>query len=251
MNSMEFDCSAKTCTVVFIGGDAPEPEEAKPFFEQIKGIDSVIAADSGLDTLRKYHSFFENSGLDFSPDYVIGDMDSLLNRELLDKFSGAKKEFYSRDKDFTDTELALMKAHSLYAKGESFIVLVGGNGGRADHFIGILDTFSFDYRADCWLLDSGGTAEPCGKILPRLHTPTHSDSDRSVYMKPKPLPPSPAPKHPPSLSLSRPLPHRPQVHHATGPGIRGVGKMHPQDQGSSGKSRLRDGRQWLETSWWL
>ena len=148
---MEFDCSAKTYTVVFIGGDAPEPEEAKPFFEQIKGIDSVIAADSGLDTLRKYHSFFENSGLDFSPDYVIGDMDSLLNRELLDKFSGAKKEFYPRDKDFTDTELALMKAHSLYAKGESFIVLVGGNGGRADHFIGILDTFSFDYRADCWL----------------------------------------------------------------------------------------------------
>ncbi|MCR5319329.1 MAG: hypothetical protein K6E22_13975 [Treponema sp.] len=151
---MDCEYSAKSCTVVFVGGEAPRPEEAEAFFSGIRCIGSVIAADSGLDTLEGYLSFFGNTGLDFSPNLIIGDMDSIRDKSLLKKFSDAKVEVFPGDKDFTDTELALMKAHDLAGDGESFIVLIGGNGGRADHFIGILDTFSFDYRADCWLCGS-------------------------------------------------------------------------------------------------
>ena len=151
---MDLDSSLKSCKLVFIGGEAPEAEQTKAFFSRVGRIDSVIAADSGLDTLGKYHSFFRNLGLDFSPDLVIGDMDSLRDKSLLEKFGGAKKDFYPHDKDFTDTELALMKARQSDVDGSPFVVLIGGNGGRADHFIGILDTFSFDYRPDCWLCGS-------------------------------------------------------------------------------------------------
>ncbi len=151
---MDLDCSLKSCKLVFIGGEAPEAGQTKEFFSRIRCVDNVIAADSGLDTLGQYHSFFKDFGLDFSPDLVIGDMDSLRDKSLLEKFGCAKKDFYPHDKDFTDTELALMKARESDGNGSSFVVLVGGNGGRADHFIGILDTFSFDYRPDCWLCGS-------------------------------------------------------------------------------------------------
>ncbi|MBQ1593188.1 MAG: hypothetical protein II077_14235 [Treponema sp.] len=151
---MDLDCSLKSCKLVFIGGEAPEAGQTKEFFSRIRCVDNVIAADSGLDTLGHYHSFFKDFGLDFSPDLVIGDMDSLRDKSLLEKFGCAKKDFYPHDKDFTDTELALMKARESDGNGSSFVVLVGGNGGRADHFIGILDTFSFDYRPDCWLCGS-------------------------------------------------------------------------------------------------
>lgn len=130
---------------IFTGGEAPSPETAKPFFEKCKP-DYVIAADSGLETLDLYAEAF---GEDFAPNLILGDMDSLKNLSLLEKYKNAKRELFPSDKDFTDTELALSTAREI-GKTAS-VVLVGGNGGCLDHLISIYDSFSEDFHADVWL----------------------------------------------------------------------------------------------------
>lgn len=137
--------------VVFTGGEAPLPEDSAPFFKNMPDVDLVIAADSGLDTAERYISHFRDK-IDFTPDRIIGDMDSLRDKSLLEKYAGAGTQVLERDKDFTDTELALNLALNLCGERKNaLITLVGGNGGRADHFLGIYETFSFDFHADFWL----------------------------------------------------------------------------------------------------
>ena len=130
---------------IFTGGEAPSPETAKPFFEKCKP-DYVIAADSGLETLDLYAEAF---GEDFAPNLILGDMDSLKNLSLLEKYKNAKRELFPSDKDFTDTELALSTAREICKTAS--VVLVGGNGGCLDHLISIYDSFSEDFHADVWL----------------------------------------------------------------------------------------------------
>lgn len=131
--------------VIFTGGESPSPEVCLPFFERNRP-DYVIAADSGLETLELYADFY---GEDFSPDLILGDMDSLKNMSLLEKYKGAKQELFPSDKDFTDTELALFSARKI-CKSAS-VVLVGGNGGCMDHLVSIYDSFSEEFHADIWL----------------------------------------------------------------------------------------------------
>ncbi len=140
--------------VVFTGGLAPSPKETASFFSFAPDVDVVIAADSGLDTLESYRSFFDGN-VDFSPDYILGDMDSLQNRDLLKKYSSVKPEILNTEKDFTDTELALKKACAIKPRDKiSIVTLVGGYGGFVDHFLGVLDTFASDERPDIWLCGS-------------------------------------------------------------------------------------------------
>ncbi len=82
----------------------------------------VIAADSGLDTARK---------LDISPDMIVGDMDSV-TRASLDEAYGKKILVSPPEKDDTDTMLAISQAEKMGAEN---IVIVGGGGGRADHWL--------------------------------------------------------------------------------------------------------------------
>ncbi|MEI7591605.1 MAG: thiamine diphosphokinase [Actinomycetes bacterium] len=83
----------------------------------------VIAADSGL---------LQAVAFGCNVDLVVGDMDSVPPESLEDaKRSGAIVDRHPAAKDSTDFELALDAAIDRKPKR---IVIVGGNGGRIDHF---------------------------------------------------------------------------------------------------------------------
>lgn len=138
--------------VIFTGGTVPPPERTEQFFSCAPAADYVIAADSGLDSLEQFRAYF-GSRFRFSPDLILGDMDSLKDTSLLEKYSSVPSEQFSCDKDFTDTELALMKAHSLAAGTQAQITLAGGSGGCTDHFIAVYDSFSSKFHANVWLCE--------------------------------------------------------------------------------------------------
>ena len=133
--------------VIFTGGESPSVDDARLFFK-LNSADYIIAADSGLDSFERY---FDAGLVNRKPDFLTGDFDSIENRYLVDvKYSDCEKKIYSHDKDWTDSELALMKARKIAGDGDR-IVLVGGNGGRPDHFVALLDSFSREYHCDVWL----------------------------------------------------------------------------------------------------
>ena len=137
--------------LIFTGGNAPFPQDTRFYFSHAPKVDYVIAADSGLDTLEAFRLFYKDS-YDFSPDFIVGDMDSLRDSSLLQKYSSVRTELYKRDQDFTDTELALQHAHSLLKEpGQNMITLLGGDGGQMEHTLAIYDSFSTEYHADVWL----------------------------------------------------------------------------------------------------
>lgn len=161
--------------IVFTGGISPAPEKAAPYFKSIladgQKPDAVIAADSGLETLRAWQKYFK--GLyDFSPSIVLGDFDSISDKKILDECEGAAIERSPSYKDDTDTELALKKAREIaknFLQGQkargffcrkslafgqkAFITLIGGAGGRTDHFLSIYNLFGTKIAPDAWLCD--------------------------------------------------------------------------------------------------
>lgn len=141
--------------VIFTGGNFPEPADTASYWKSAGDPGIVIAADSGLETERQYESFFRGQ-YDFSPDLILGDFDSISSRSILSEYRSEIIESFPQDKDWTDTELAIERAYET-ASAESFrpyITLVGGDGGRVDHFIGIYDTFSAVHHPHSWLLSS-------------------------------------------------------------------------------------------------
>jgi len=109
-----------------------------------RGADVLVAADSGL-------ILCEEAGL--TPDWVVGDMDSLACRasrddtSRLDKYPPEKVLRFPVDKDFTDTEFAL---NLLSEKGCDEIWIAGGGGGRLDHFFAIRSIFERNNPPDRW-----------------------------------------------------------------------------------------------------
>lgn len=104
---------------IFAGGSYDEPS-----FYKKQDYSYIICADSGLDTVIS---------LGLSPDVVLGDLDSI-SEISLDLIKSKKVKYVNSDADdaFTDTELAIS-----YAIENNFdrIILFGGFGKRADHFI--------------------------------------------------------------------------------------------------------------------
>ena len=87
--------------------------------------DLVIAADGGLRWAQK---------LGMHVNVVVGDMDSVDAAALAEvEAGGAEIVRHDPDKDATDLELALRLACE---RGASSITLIGGHGGRLDHFLG-------------------------------------------------------------------------------------------------------------------
>ena len=110
--------------VIVIGGLPPVPGVVAA----LPKYDLVIAADSGLHGA---------SALGLKVDAVIGDMDSVDETVLNEaQDSGIAIERSPREKDNTDTELALLYA---VARGATRIVVVTGGGGRLDHQLGVLN----------------------------------------------------------------------------------------------------------------
>lgn len=108
---------------VFAGGEETEslPESSGGG----EGADLVIAADGGLRWAQK-HGVHVN--------VVVGDMDSVDAAALAEvEAGGAEIVRHDPDKDATDLELALRLACE---RGASSITLIGGHGGRLDHFLG-------------------------------------------------------------------------------------------------------------------
>lgn len=90
--------------------------------EFVKGhsFDRVIAADSGLSACHQ---------LGLVPTDILGDFDSLRDRNLLDEYGQMGipiREFPSR-KDFTDTELAVLYAQDLWEKEKTAPVRNSGH----------------------------------------------------------------------------------------------------------------------------
>ena len=134
---------------VFTGGAYPEPEKTKNYWNAVSKPDLVIAADSGLETLQKYTACFPDTVS--APDRILGDMDSISDMHLIDTYPPAIVAKYKTDKDLTDTELALTYGYEKSEGRTRFVTLVGGDGGRVDHFLGIYDLFSTDLHPDAWL----------------------------------------------------------------------------------------------------
>jgi thiamine pyrophosphokinase len=107
--------------LVFAGGDPLPPELAR----RLPGPDAlVVAADSGLEHAH---------ALDRRVDVVVGDFDSAdPDAVAAAEAAGTELERHPVAKDQTDLELALRAARE---RGATHIVVVGGYGGRLDHFL--------------------------------------------------------------------------------------------------------------------
>lgn len=97
-----------------------------------------MAADSGIETALSW-------GIE--PEVVLGDMDSLSDLSILDRFEEEQIRRYRQEKDYTDTELGLME---LFDRGVDEAIIVGGGGGRLDHLLGIVALFDRDTAPRRW-----------------------------------------------------------------------------------------------------
>jgi len=116
--------------IVFTGGLGPKRKEVEEYLDKAQ---VIVAADSGL-------LLAEEMGVE--PDIILGDMDSIPDRSMLERHPHAEIRVYPTEKDDTDTELALK---CLRSKGCTESILIGGGGGRLDHLLGIVSLF---YRPD-------------------------------------------------------------------------------------------------------
>lgn len=122
--------------IVVTGGRIPSRETVRklltpPFL--------VVAADSGVDNAVR---------LGLSPDYALGDFDSIENTDLLSALPPDRVFRYPREKDETDTELALafLDKHDIISK-----VIVGGGGGRIDHLLALTSLFHRESAPSLWI----------------------------------------------------------------------------------------------------
>ncbi len=123
--------------ILFTGGECPRKEAVERW---LGGARIIVAADSGYDSAKLFA---------LEPDLVVGDMDSISDRETLKLLPADRVVVYPEEKDFTDTELGLA---ALFERGAEEVVIVGGGGGRLDHLLGILALFDRVRAPRVWLL---------------------------------------------------------------------------------------------------
>ena len=103
---------------MLVGNGAKNPPQ---FLRDLaKSVDFVIGIDAGAETLLE-------SGV--KVDLAIGDFDSLKNKDLLKRINHLE---YPKEKDYSDTEIAVTHAISL---GYDEIILTNMLGGRTDHLL--------------------------------------------------------------------------------------------------------------------
>lgn len=105
--------------LIFANGDISSGNWLNQYLDNAT---AVVAADGGISHLDL---------LGLTPDFIIGDLDSAEDGRVQRlASSGAQALEYSRDKDETDLELALLFSLSI---NEEEILIFGGIGGRWDH----------------------------------------------------------------------------------------------------------------------
>lgn len=117
--------------LVLAGGDITDYPR---YEEYIRKTDLIICADSGI-----HHAL----NMSITPDILVGDMDSIAKEEL-NKAQCRQIEIqtFPREKDFTDTQLALEIA---LERGADEACILGGWGNRPDHSIANM-FLMVDYR---------------------------------------------------------------------------------------------------------
>ena len=146
--------------LIFTGGLHPLKADFKRFIKRFAPPDFVIAADSGLVCAHRFG---------YTADLIVGDMDSLVPASVLDEYPDEKIVRFERDKDDSDTVIALKEAiayaqsdpdksaqctqgnGTTYRREDLCIVLCGGDGGRLDHLLGIVKQFETPVYPDVWL----------------------------------------------------------------------------------------------------
>ncbi len=114
----------KKC-IIFTGGTKIHAAAFdKTYFEN----KCIIAADSGCAQLEHLNSH----GFGLVPDLLLGDMDSFGKEKASEKYPNVKFFGFPPEKDYTDTQLAVEIATD---NGFTDIDIIGGTGGRADHFL--------------------------------------------------------------------------------------------------------------------
>lgn len=104
------------------GGKAPSENLLRDY---LKNVDYIIAADKGSECLYNYG---------IKADLLVGDFDSA-NKEILNKIKEQVPEVieFPPEKDYTDTEIAIIEA---IKRGAKNIYLFGATGTRIDHTLG-------------------------------------------------------------------------------------------------------------------
>ncbi|HEX9025694.1 MAG TPA: thiamine diphosphokinase [Clostridium sp.] len=104
------------------GGTAPSEKLLRGYLNKV---DFIIAADRGSECLYNYGII---------PDLLLGDFDSV-KKEILDTVKLEIKEVleFPPEKDYTDTEIAILEA---IKRGAKKIYLFGATGSRIDHTLG-------------------------------------------------------------------------------------------------------------------
>ena len=129
--------------IIFTGGAGPDTHVIKQILEKADKEVLFVAADSGFDAAVR-------AGV--KPGWVIGDMDSLEEKALLDTFPRDRVIRHQHDKDYTDTELAFLLAQE---KGCDQVWIIGGGGGdRIDHLFGLRCLFERDIFPLRWITDT-------------------------------------------------------------------------------------------------
>ena len=120
--------------IIVIGGLAPDRRLANILDKP----DVVVAADAGL-----HHAI----DLGLRVNVVVGDMDSVDQALLVGaEVNGVEVIRAPRDKDLTDTELALRHAAE---RGATRLTVVTGGGGRLDHQLGVIASLAHRDLAHC------------------------------------------------------------------------------------------------------
>ena len=114
---------------------------AKDFIRTISA-EYIIAADSGL-------KYIDELGL--VPDMILGDYDSVEDG-LLNKYKSTDIKTYPREKNYTDTHIAIINA---LKAGASEIYILGATGTRMDHtFTNICNMkAALDCDVQCFIYD--------------------------------------------------------------------------------------------------
>ena len=108
--------------LIIAGGAAPSKEL---MLKEFNKSDFVICADKGGEYLTSINKL---------PDMLLGDFDSIAEETLREyEVRGVLLEKYPREKNFTDTEMCVMKA---LEREPDTLVLLGCLGSRLDHIMG-------------------------------------------------------------------------------------------------------------------
>ncbi len=148
--------------VIVIGGDEVPPDA----LEDLPDRRWVIAADSGLD-----HA----SHIGLEVDFVVGDMDSVDAGRLASHRGPV--DLHPVDKDATDFELAL--GHALERPNIERIIVLGGRGGRIDHFLANAAAVSSPQFERCEIEWLAGTARI---TVVRHHAQLHGTPGQTVSL---------------------------------------------------------------------